>query len=122
MAEQSEPAQAAAEAKQNVLSARQRTAAEADAALSDVLGDAHTAAVEGRARVDEIAAQIEDWVADQNAFAVDTPMGARELQRLLLSKQRELADVVAEAYRDDADRQAKLNALYARYRDPAGES
>ena len=122
MADRNEPPPAAVDAKYSALSEWQRTAAEADETLTDALRSAHGAAVAGRARIDAIAAEIESVVADQEAFAVDTPLGGHEVQRLLLSKNREIAAVVAETRDDDAAGQAALAALRARYRDRAGES
>ncbi|MGH3563137.1 MAG: DUF4226 domain-containing protein [Mycobacterium sp.] len=120
MAEQSGPSVAAIQAKQAALSARHSRAADTDHVLAEALQGAHGTAVAARNRLDAIAAEIDDCVQNQAALAVDTPLGARELQKLLIAKHRELIAVVEEAYHDDAAKQALLESLRARYSDRTG--
>jgi hypothetical protein len=115
MAEQSGPSVAAIQAKQAALTARYRTAAGADHVLTGALLGAHAATVAARERLDAIAAEIDACVQNQAALAVDTPLGARELQKLFIVKYRELIAVVAEAHRDDAAKQALLESLGPQY-------
>lgn len=115
MAGQSGPSVAAIRAKQAVLADRYRTAAGADQVLAEVLQGASADTVAARRRLDAIAAEIAAWVRDPAGFAVDTPLGAREFQRLLVTKQRELITVVVDAQQGAATRQELVESLRARY-------
>ncbi|CDO86095.1 Biofilm regulator BssS [Mycobacterium triplex] len=89
--------------------------ADADRALMDVLASAHAAMRESIRRLDTIADEIERAVPRQRGRAVDTPMGAREFQRFLVAKQREIAAVVADARELDRAKTAVLEGLRAEY-------
>jgi hypothetical protein len=115
MAEQSGPSVDAIQAKQAALSARHDTVADADRVLADTVLGAHAATVATRDRLDAIAAEIDDCVQNQAAFAVATPLGAREFQKFLIAKHRELISIVVEARRDDAARQVLLESLRPQY-------
>jgi hypothetical protein len=115
MAEQSGPSVAAIQAEQAALSARHHTAADADHVLAEALLGAHAATVSARERLDTVAAEIDHRVRDQAALAVDTPVGAREFQKFLIAKHRELIVIVSEAHRDDAARRELLESLRPRY-------
>jgi hypothetical protein len=115
MAEQTGPSVAAIRAKQATMSERQRTAAAADQVLAATLRDAHAAAAAARDRLDAIAADIDACVRSQETLALDTPLGSRDVQHLLLVKQRELIAVLEEAQRDDAARRAVLESLRVQY-------
>lgn len=121
MAEQSGPSMAAVRAMTAALSARRDTAADADRVLVDAVRGAHAATVAARRRLDAIGAEIDDCVRHQAAFAVDTPLGAHEFQRVLLAKHRELIAIAAEAQRDDAAKRALLESLRAQYSTTPGE-
>jgi hypothetical protein len=96
--------------------ARQHTAAaEADRALAEALVGAHAATVEGVRRLDAIAAEIDDAVANQTAIGLDTAMGAREFQKFLIGKQREILAVVSDAHELDVAKKAVLEKLTAHY-------
>jgi hypothetical protein len=105
---------------QAALASQHATAAEADHALAEVLSSAHAATVEGIRRLDEIAAEIEHAVANQTAIGLDTPMGAREFQRFLIAKQREIHAVVSEAHELDATKKAMLDGLTVHYSTSTG--
>ena len=60
--------------------------AEADRRLADAVANAHAVTVGALQHLDRIEAEIESAVSTAQAFAVDTPAGARELQRLLIAK------------------------------------
>ncbi len=77
--------------QQTALSTQHTAAAEADRALTDALASAHAATVEGIRRLDAIAAEIDSAVTNQAAFGVDTAVGAREFQKFLIAKQREIS-------------------------------
>lgn len=98
MAEQTGPSVAAIQAQQAALAKRHSAIADADRALQEVLASAHAEMRDSASRLDAIAAEIDRTVSDQAGSAVDTPMGAREFQRFLVAKQREIAAVVAGAH------------------------
>jgi phage tail tape-measure protein len=106
--------------RQAALSARHAAAAEADRALADALAEAHAATAEAVRRLDEIAAEIDGAVANQAALALDTAMGAREFQKFLIAKQREIASVVSNARELGDAKKAALDGLHEHYTGPAG--
>ncbi|MBV8181845.1 MAG: DUF4226 domain-containing protein [Mycobacterium sp.] len=101
--------------------ARQHTAAaEADRALAEALASAHAATVEGVRHLDAIAAEIDHAVANQTAIGLDTAMGAREFQKFLIGKQREILAVVSDAHELDVAKKAVLEKLTAHYNASTG--
>ena len=101
--------------------ARQHAAAvDADRALAEALASAHAATVEGVRRLDAIAAEIDHAVANQTAIGLDTAMGAREFQKFLIGKQREILAVVSDAHELDVAKKAVLEKLTAHYTASAG--
>ena len=84
------------------------------------LADAHAASVEAVRRLDGIAAEIDGAVANQAALALDTALGAREFQKFLIAKQREIAAVVSTARELGDAKKAVLDALHEHYSGPAG--
>ncbi|HEU4362773.1 MAG TPA: DUF4226 domain-containing protein [Mycobacterium sp.] len=122
MAEQSGPSVAAIRAKQAALADRYRAAADADQALVEVVQGGYAGGAAAGRRLDTIAAELDACVEQQSLFAVDTPMGAREFQRLLLAKQRQLIAVVVEAQQDVVARRELLRSLQPRYRGSANTS
>jgi hypothetical protein len=120
MAEQTGPSVAAIQARQSAMATRHDSVAEADRALMEVLASAHTAMRESIRRLDAIAAEIERAVPQQHSFAVDTPLGAREFQKFLVAKQREIAAVVADARELDRTKTAVLERLRDEYGLSAG--
>lgn len=119
MPAQSGPSAAALSARRAALSARHSSASSADRVLADALREAHAAAAAARQRLDAIADEIERCVANQAELAVDSALGAREIQRFLIAKHRELIGIVTEARRDAAAKRALLDSLRDRYADPA---
>jgi hypothetical protein len=105
---------------QAALARQHAAAAEADHALAEALASAHAATVESVRRLDAIAAEIERAVANQAAIGLDTSMGAREFQRFLIAKQREIQAVVAEAHELDAAKTALLEKLSVHYTTSTG--
>ncbi len=97
MSEQAGHSVAAIQARQAALAKHHGTVAEADRVLADALAGAHAAIRESVRRLDAIADEIERAVLVQGELAVDTPLGAHEFQRFLLTKQREIAAVVTNA-------------------------
>ncbi|BBZ72701.1 DUF4226 domain-containing protein [Mycobacterium paraseoulense] len=115
MTEQAGPSVAAMQARQSALAGRHGTAADADRVLAEVLTSAHAAMREGARRLDAIAEQIDHATSHQAGLAVDTPMGAREFQRFLLAKQREIAAVVEHARELSQAKKVVLDGLRDQY-------
>ncbi len=120
MAEQAGQSIGAIQDAQAALSRRHAATAEADRALAEALASAHAATVDGIRRLDAIAADIDRAVANQTAIGLDTAMGAREFQRFLIAKQREIQAVVSEAHELDLAKKAVLEKLTAHYTTSAG--
>jgi predicted component of type VI protein secretion system len=106
--------------RQAALSTRHIAAADADRALADALAEAHAANAEAVRRLDGIAAEIDDAVANQAALALDTAMGAREFQKFLIAKQREISAVVSNAREIGEAKKAVLDTLREHYTGSAG--
>ncbi len=115
MSEQAGPSVAALQARQSALASQHGTVAGADRALTEVLASAHAAIRESIRRLDAIAEEIDRAAVHQAAFGIDTPLGAREFQRFLLAKQREIAAVVAGARDLDHAKKAVLDDLRSQY-------
>lgn len=101
--------------QQTALSKRHTASAEGDRVLAEALATAHAATVEGVRRLDAIAAEIDSAVTNQAAFSIDTAVGAREFQRFLVAKQREITAVVSEARELDGAKRAVLDTLGEHY-------
>ena len=106
--------------QQAAASTRHVAAADADRALVQALADAHAATVEAVGRLDEIAAEIDSAVANQAALGLDTALGAREFQKFLIAKQREISTVVSNAREVDSAKKAALETLREHYTGSAG--
>ena len=120
MTDQTGPGVAAMRARQVALSNRHTAVTEADRALAGAFASAYAATVEGINRLDAIQSEIDSAVQNRAALAVDTPMGAREFQRFLLARHREIIAIVSEAHQDDGVKKALLESLRSRYSVPAG--
>jgi hypothetical protein len=116
----SESSVVAARERQSALSSQHGTAADADRILAQVLAGAHASARESVRRLDAIAEQIDHATQHQAHLALDTPLGAREFQRFLADKQREIIAVVADARELDRSNKAVLENLRAQYGSDAG--
>lgn len=88
--------------------------------LNEVLTSAHEAARESVRRLNSIAEQIDQATVNQADLALDTPMGAREFQKFLMAKQREIASVVTEAREFGQAKRAALQSLRAQYAADSG--
>jgi hypothetical protein len=104
----------AIQAKQAALSRQHAEAAEADRVLGEALASARAATVDGVSRLDAIATEIDHAVAAQ-AIGIDTSMGAREFQKFLIAKQREIFAVVSDAHKLDVAKKAVLESLLQHY-------
>jgi hypothetical protein len=120
MSEQAGPSVAAIQARQSALASQHSTVADADRVLAEVLASAHAAMRESVRRLDAIADEIERAVPLHAELALDTPMGVREFQKFLVSKQREITAVVADAQELDRAKTAVLEQLRAQYTTSAG--
>lgn len=120
MAEQAGLSIGAIGEKQTALSKQHVAAAEADRALAEALASAHAATLEGVRRLDAIAAEIDSAVKNQAALGLDTAMGAREFQKFLIAKQREISTVVSTARELGDAKKAVLETLREHYTGSAG--
>jgi hypothetical protein len=120
MSEQERSSLAAIQARQATMAAAYGTVADADRVLAEALADAHAVMRESVSRLDAIAAEIDRVASGQADPAVDTPMGAREFQKFLVAKQREITAVVAHAHELDRAKSAVLQSLEAQYTLPPG--
>ncbi|OBJ11375.1 hypothetical protein A5624_13580 [Mycobacterium sp. 1482292.6] len=120
MPEQPGPSLEAVEARRSALASQHGAASEADRLLNEVLSSAHDAARESVRRLDSIAEQIDHATVHQADLALDTPMGAREFQKFLLAKQREIASVVADAREFGQAKKAVLQSLRDQYAAESG--
>ncbi|RUP07103.1 MAG: DUF4226 domain-containing protein [Mycobacterium sp.] len=98
-------------ARQAELTTRLRRATEADRVLTQTLAEAHESLRDSVRRLDAIAAEIED----ARRLAVDAPLAAREFQRFLLAKQREISAVVTGARDMSRAKSAVLQGLRSQY-------
>ena len=115
MSEQAGPSVAALRARQSALADQHNTAADADRLLSEVLASAHAATRDSIRRLDAIAEEIDRAALDRAGLAVDTAMGAREFQKFLAVKLREIATVVADARELNRAKTVVLESLRAQY-------
>ena len=115
MSEQAGPSVAAIQAWQAALVSRHGTVADADRVLAEVLASAHAAMRESLRRLDAISEEIDRAALHQADLAADTPLGAREFQKFLVAKQREVAAVVEEARELGRAKKAVLYGLRQHY-------
>lgn len=94
--------------------ARQRSAAaQLDLQVLTAIVNAHATATEGIARLSELQREVQAVVASRSDL--DTQAGARELQRFLIGKIRDIADVVQHAGLDAQSKGMLADALIALY-------
>jgi len=120
MSEQRQSSLAAIQARQAAMVSVHGAVAAADRVLAEAIADAHAVLRDSVNRLDAIAAEIDRVASGQANLAVDTPMGAREFQKFLVAKQREIAAVVAHAHELDRAKSAVLQSLRAQYTSPQG--
>ncbi|HOB48769.1 MAG TPA: DUF4226 domain-containing protein [Mycobacterium sp.] len=110
------------ETQETVTSARAALAATAarvaaaDRLLVETVRDAHRMAVESRERLAAIRAEIDAAVARRS---VATPAAGADFARFLLAKNREIAEIVAEARADAESKAVALQELATEYRSAA---
>jgi hypothetical protein len=115
MVEQAGHSATAIAAAVTALLERHAGVADTDRALAGALTAAHTATVEGLRRLDAIEADIESAVAGQDALALDTPAGAHQFHRFLLTKHREILDIVSATAADSEAKKIELQGLLTQY-------
>jgi hypothetical protein len=115
MSEQEPASLAAIQARQAAMATLHGTVADADRVLAEALAEAHAVMRESVGRLDAIAAEIDRVASGHSDPAVDTPLGARDFQKFLIAKQREIAAVVAHAHELDRAKSAVLQSLRAQY-------
>jgi hypothetical protein len=115
MSEPADSSIAAIAARQAALAVRHHRATEADRVLTETLASAHEALRESVRRLDAIADDIERV----RRLVVDTPLGAREFQRFLLAKHREITTVLTDARTTSRAKGAVLQGLREQYSRPS---
>lgn len=120
MTEQAASSVAAIQLRQAALAKQHNTIADADRMLVQALVSAHATVRESLRHLDAIAAEIDRAVTGQAQLALDTPLGAREFQRFLVTKQREIEALVATARDIDRTKSAALQRLRSHYAGEAG--
>ena len=120
MSEQQQSALDAIQARHAAMATWHSTVADADRVLAEAIAEAHAVLREGVNRLDAIAAEIDRVASGRADPAVGTPMGAREFQKFLVAKQREIAAVVAHAHELDRAKSAVLQSLRAHYTSAKG--
>ncbi len=109
----------ALQARLDSVTTRDAALSEADNRLAEVVAAAHAVAVTALERLNRIQAEIDTAAAASTAFAIDTPAGALEFQRFLLSKQHEIVAVVSQAAEEAEAKTAALQDLLDSYRVPS---
>lgn len=99
-------------AARGALGVRDDDIAAADAALADLLGQAHRLAVESAGRIDAVRSEIEAAVG---SGVPGNPAGAAEFGRFLVAKNREIIEIMSEARDAASAKAAALQELSRRY-------
>jgi Domain of unknown function (DUF4226) len=120
MADQAGGSASALATTQHALSARQRATEAADQTLSATLAAAHQLTVEALRKLDAIEAEIESAVARQHLLALDTPQGARDFQKFLLTKHRDIGSVITDAVTAADAKVVNVQRLLDSYRAGSG--
>lgn len=106
----------AARAREVALTEHIKASAETDRVAAATMRNAYEAALRGRVQLDRIASDIENVVRNQQAFALDTPAGARSFANFLGVKREGIADVLREATRESREKSALVQSLGPDYR------
>ena len=115
MSEQAGPSVAAIQQRQAALVRKHSAIADADRVLAEALTAAHEAVRDSVRRLEAISAEVEQALPSQATLAIDTPLGAREFERFLVAKQREIARVVADAREVSRTKSVVLQGLREQY-------
>jgi hypothetical protein len=101
----------AAREREDALAGRLRTTTHLDRAFVATVRGAAQVALLGRRRLDGIEAEIRDALANQQALALDTAAGARQFQRFLTVKTRDIHQVIADTVADSRARAEVVRSL-----------
>lgn len=101
---------------EEALKGQNSKAAAADRQLVEAVMDATSNTDAGKRKLAALQQSIEDAVERQTTL--DTPMGASEFQKFLLTKQKEIIDVIEQADLDDKSKREILAGLSALYDAP----
>ncbi|CAJ1493850.1 DUF4226 domain-containing protein [[Mycobacterium] kokjensenii] len=105
----------AARARETALTQRLQRSVQADRAFATTLQGASQVAVLGRRRLDGIENEIRQALAQHRALALDTPAGARQFQRFLTAKARDIQQVLTDTTADNHRRAQATRALGGGY-------
>ncbi len=105
----------AARTRQAMLAEVVRVSAGADRAVAPALRAVYLSALSGRLRLDAIGAEMERAVANQQALALDTPVGAATFAKFLGAKTRDIQRVIAETTAESHANAAVLRSLSPAY-------
>ncbi|QZA08372.1 DUF4226 domain-containing protein [Mycolicibacter heraklionensis] len=105
----------AARAREDVLARQLRRSVQADRAFLATVRGAAQAAVLGRKRLDGIEAEIREALAHHRALSLETPAGARQFQRFLTAKTRDIHQVIADTVADSQTRAQTVRSLRGGY-------
>lgn len=106
----------AARDREAALATRLHTTTRLDRAFVATLRGAAQVALRGRRRLDAIEAEIREALANEQALALDTPAGARQFQRFLSVKTRDIHRVIDDTLADSRARAAAVRSLGGGYR------
>ncbi|OBI46412.1 hypothetical protein A5707_21555 [Mycobacterium kyorinense] len=98
---------------ESFLAHQNSTAAQLDLQVVSAIMNAHLKTVEGRAGLDNLQQEIQTAVRTRTDL--DTPSGARDFQRFLAGKLRDIRAVVANANLDDTSKSALMAAWTSLY-------
>ncbi|WP_409436359.1 DUF4226 domain-containing protein [Mycobacterium sp. SMC-14] len=105
----------AARVREDALARRQQRSVKTDRAFLTTVRGAAQVALLGRKRLDSIEAEIREALAHHRALALDTPAGARQFQRFLTAKTRDIHQVIADTVADSQDRARSVRSLGGGY-------
>ncbi|WP_052957015.1 DUF4226 domain-containing protein [Mycolicibacter heraklionensis] len=105
----------AARAREAALARRLQRSVQADRAFLATVHGAAQAAVLGRKRLDSIEAEIREALAHHRALSLETPAGARQFQRFLTAKTRDIHQVIADTVADSQARAQTVRSLRGGY-------
>lgn len=98
---------------ESFLAHQNSTAAQLDLQVVSAIMNAHLKTVDGRAGLDNLQQEIQ--AAVRSRTDLDTPSGARDFQRFLVGKLRDIRAVVANANLDDTSKSALMAAWTSLY-------
>ena len=104
----------AARAREDALARRLQRSVQADRAFLTTVQGAAQVAAQGRKRLDGIEAELRQALTQQRVL-LDSPSGARQFQRFLTAKTRDIHQVIADTVADSRAREQTVRALGGGY-------